>query len=710
MNRRRKVGSTLILSSVAALAIVGMGLAAAVTPVSTEASFGFEFVPTPDVPTDIGVLTAPDMTNIKLVVDETSKKVSLKNPIVFTFTPDESIADHTFELTYTFAMPENFDDYFTLTTPLTGTIEADDASTLAAETDITFTIGTDKIAGTLTGDFDEAQAAFAESSINVSATVNDVTGSEPADIAVESVTLNEEAKTLAPSESFKLSATIAPENATDRNLTWDSSDDSVATVDQEGNVTAVATATDGQTATITVTSANGKSDSCVITIAVPEQFDSITDINTDGTKYTVQGVVDAKTTQGLVVTDGNASIYVWFGKDQGTALDGYAIGDVVKVSGTVTSYNGMLQFALPTAKATNDATIEKVAESTGIKAAEPTVLTKEIADSWASAESFTQADFKEYTWSTVVGKTGNYFTLNIDGSSTVIQPSYYADNSSLIEGATYTVTGYFGGYNTTYNYAAIYVTDMEKTADPVLTDIAINGVSSVAVGGQTTLTASGTPGTASLQDIVWSIAAGDDYVDISAEGTSCTVTGVSIGSATIRASVGSVSKDFTIEVTDAQSAEKTLVADYSFGWDGYSLSGSDFTNDSDLQSIASTLNNGGTTIASEVTTAVGLATSTKHGGVKLSSKNTAGQLVFTTPVLVNKIDVKVVGWSGAQPSFSVGDGDSVSEAFQVSKSSDGKMESAETFTVSFTDGTNSISIVGQSGNNRFAVVGITLYY
>lgn len=95
MNRRRKVGSTLILSSVAALAIVGMGLAAAVTPVSTEASFGFEFVPTPDVPTDIGVLTAPDMSNIKLVVDETSKKVSLKNPIVFTFTPDESIADHT---------------------------------------------------------------------------------------------------------------------------------------------------------------------------------------------------------------------------------------------------------------------------------------------------------------------------------------------------------------------------------------------------------------------------------------------------------------------------------------------------------------------------------------------------------------------------------------------------------------------------------------
>ena len=642
MNRRRKVGSTLILSSVAALSIVGMGLAAAVTPVSTEASFGFEFVPTPDVPTDIGVLTAPDMSNIKLVVDETSKKVSLKNPIVFTFTPDESIADHTFELTYTFTMPENFDDYFTLTTPLTGTIEADDASTLAAETDITFTIGTDKIAGTLTGDFDEAQAAFAESTIEVSATVNDVTGSEPADVAVESVTLNEEAKTLAPSESFKLSATIAPENATDKNLTWDSSDDSVATVDQEGNVTAVATATDGQTATITVTSANGKSDSCVITIAVPEQFDSITDITTEGTKYTVQGVVDAKTTQGLVVTDGNASIYVWFGKDQGTALDGYAIGDVVKVSGTVTSYNGMLQFALPTAKATNDATIEKVAESTGIKAAEPTALTKEIADSWASAESFTQADFKEYTWSTVVGKTGNYFTLNIDGSSTVIQPSYYADNSSLIEGATYTVTGYFGGYSAQYNYAAIYVTGMEKTADPVLTGIEISGPNTVVVNQTITLQATPTPSGFSLEGIIW-----ESSDETKATVDNGVVTGVAAGTASITAKVGEVtSAAYEITVTEPATDEVTCTYDFS---SGFGASTNVLSTDQVLENFKSVNADG---IIESVTTAgrvfEGFADYTTLGFKIGPSKDGVNpELAFTTSVPVSKVILTAVAWDAS---------------------------------------------------------------
>ena len=639
MNRRRKVGSTLVLSSVAALAIVGMGLAAAVNPVTTEASFGFEFVPTPDVPTDIGVLTAPDMTNIKLVVDETSKKVSLKNPIIFTFTPDESIVDHTFELTYTFTMPENFDNYFELTTPLTGTIEADDVSTMAAETDITFTIGTDRIAGTLTGDFDDAMAAFAESTIKVSATVNDVTGSEPEDVAVESVTLDAETKTLAPSESFKLTATIAPENATDKNLTWETSDATVATVDTEGTVTAAADATDGETATITVKSANGMSDTCVITIAVPETINAITDITTAGEKYTVQGVVDAKTTQGLIVTDGNASIYVWFGENQDAALGEYSIGDEVKVSGTVSSYNGFLQFALPTSRETNDATIEKIAEGTGIKAAEPVALTKEIADSWASAGSFTQADLKEYTWSTVVGKAGNYFTLNIDGSNTVIEPSYYAENSSLIEGATYTVTGYFGGYNTDHSYAAIYVTGMEKTAEATLTGIEISGPKTVAVNQTITLQATPTPSGFSLEGITWE----------SSDTTKATVdngvvTGVTAGTTQITAKVGDVtSAAYEITVTEPVAGEVTCTYDFS---SGFGASTNVLSIDQVLEHLKSVNSDG---IIESVTTAGRVFegyTGYTNLGFKIgpAKSNVNPELAFTTSVSVSKVILTAVAW------------------------------------------------------------------
>lgn len=372
MNRRRKVGSTLILSSVAALSIVGMGLAAAVTPVSTEASFGFEFVPTPDVPTDIGVLTAPDMSNIKLVVDETSKKVSLKNPIVFTFTPDESIADHTFELTYTFTMPENFDDYFTLTTPLTGTIEADDASTLAAETDITFTIGTDKIAGTLTGNFDEAQAAFAESSIKVSATVNDVTGSEPADVAVESITLNQNALEITVGgEDVTLTATVKPDNATNPTVTWESDHPEFATV-TNGVVHAVAEGT----ATITA-KAGDKTATCVVTVKAAEAEDPFA----DAIPVTVSEFLDATEPEGKLykltgvigeidnTTYGNGMIYdkttgeslklygltgtktalstnenAWSFKNpqdyETTVADQFETGDEIVIYGVYDNYNG----------------------------------------------------------------------------------------------------------------------------------------------------------------------------------------------------------------------------------------------------------------------------------------------------------------------------------------------------------------------------------
>lgn len=176
MNRRRKVGSTLLLSSLAALSIVGMGLAAAVLPATTSAEFGFEWTEEQD--TSIGTVTASDMTNVKLVVNEASKKATLKNPIQFTFTPDESLVDHTFELAYTFTMPESFDTYFTLTAGADGgTVQADTPAGRAAG-DVVFSIPTTALAADLIGDFEETKTTFAEANITVNVTVTDVTGKE----------------------------------------------------------------------------------------------------------------------------------------------------------------------------------------------------------------------------------------------------------------------------------------------------------------------------------------------------------------------------------------------------------------------------------------------------------------------------------------------------------------------------------------------------
>lgn len=72
-------------------------------------------------------------------------------------------------------------------------------------------------------------------------------------VSVTGVTLNKTTLTLTKGASETLTATIAPTNATNKKVTWTSSDPAVATVDASGKVTGVAKGT----ATITVTTEDG---------------------------------------------------------------------------------------------------------------------------------------------------------------------------------------------------------------------------------------------------------------------------------------------------------------------------------------------------------------------------------------------------------------------------------------------------------------------
>ena len=81
-------------------------------------------------------------------------------------------------------------------------------------------------------------------------------------VAVTSVKLSKSKKSLNIGDTFTLTATVKPNNATDKSVTWSSSDTSVATVDENGVVTAVAEGT----ATITATASNGVEASCTVTV------------------------------------------------------------------------------------------------------------------------------------------------------------------------------------------------------------------------------------------------------------------------------------------------------------------------------------------------------------------------------------------------------------------------------------------------------------
>lgn len=82
-------------------------------------------------------------------------------------------------------------------------------------------------------------------------------------VAVTEVRLNKTATTLVEGDTEELIATVMPENATDKSVVWESSNETVVTVEQDGLVKAVR---EGD-AQITVTAKNGVSASCLVGVS-----------------------------------------------------------------------------------------------------------------------------------------------------------------------------------------------------------------------------------------------------------------------------------------------------------------------------------------------------------------------------------------------------------------------------------------------------------
>ena len=82
-------------------------------------------------------------------------------------------------------------------------------------------------------------------------------------VSAESITLDKTIFSLAVGETVQLTATVKPDDATDKKVVWNSSDETVATVD-DGKVTAVKSGK----ATITA-KCGGKTAECAVTVAVP---------------------------------------------------------------------------------------------------------------------------------------------------------------------------------------------------------------------------------------------------------------------------------------------------------------------------------------------------------------------------------------------------------------------------------------------------------
>jgi len=106
-------------------------------------------------------------------------------------------------------------------------------------------------------------------------------------VAVTDVTLNKTELTLEEGKSEKLTATVLPENATNRNVTWSSDKTDIAEVNQDGTVTAKKTGT----AKITVkTEDGGKTTDCTVRVTAksPPPAVAVTGVTLSKTELTLE--------------------------------------------------------------------------------------------------------------------------------------------------------------------------------------------------------------------------------------------------------------------------------------------------------------------------------------------------------------------------------------------------------------------------------------
>ena len=151
------------------------------------------------------------------------------------------------------------------TVTLTATVTPDDATdktvTWSTSNETIATVSGGVVTGVKAGTV-TITATAGDKSATCTVTVT-AAATEPEVVPVTGVTLNQTAVTLDIDQSITLKATVAPENATNKAVTWASDKTDVATVDANGKVTAVAAGT----ANITVTTADGgKTATCAVTV------------------------------------------------------------------------------------------------------------------------------------------------------------------------------------------------------------------------------------------------------------------------------------------------------------------------------------------------------------------------------------------------------------------------------------------------------------
>ena len=339
-------------------------------------------------------------------------------------------------------------------------------------------------------------------------------------IAVTGISLNQSSITLTVGDIQTLTATISPSNATDKSLTWISSNTSVASVSSDGVVTAKAAGS----ATITATTNDGgKKASCSVT--VQEKTIAVTGVSLD--KTSISMIVGDTQLLTATITPANATDKSVFWSSSNTS--------VVTVSNS-----GLL-----TAKATGSATITVTTNDGGKKAtcavtvqAQTVVVTGVSLDK--TSLSMTVGDTQTLT-ATVTPSNATDKSVSWSSSNTSVAT---VSSSGVVTAksagtTTITTTTNDGGKKATCTVTV-------KAATVSVTGINLNKTSmTLLIGGTESLTATVTPSNATNKNVTWS-SSNSNVVLVDSNGN---VSAINVGTAIITVTTEDGGKTATCSVT-----------------------------------------------------------------------------------------------------------------------------------------------------------------
>ena len=171
----------------------------------------------------------------------------------------------------------------------------------------------------------------------------------PAAVAVTGVALNKSAVTLEEGQNEKLTATIAPANATNKNITWSSDKPDIASVDASGKVTAHKV---GE-AVVTVTSEDGgKTASCKVNVTAKPPTTYKVTFSVDGTGGTLKAKADGvtETDKSPISVEKDKTVTFTATAESGYVVDKWTVtpADALQSGGTAGSDTAMVKVSAAT--------------------------------------------------------------------------------------------------------------------------------------------------------------------------------------------------------------------------------------------------------------------------------------------------------------------------------------------------------------------------